>query len=102
MFPERKCQFSSHKDISAVFRFRYVFCKRIFNILVESMQRKQTDDGFVHHAILTKLKHQETELVNEIISMDFQNNSPRKFVYEFATPAAGTTCKVIKFIFHMT
>ena len=66
-------------DISVIFNksgyglFRYCsfplcFCKRIINI----------DHGFVHHTILTRLKRQETSLINETIYMDFQNNSREK------------------------
>ena len=70
---------SSH--VSVIFKsrrfrccsFPLCFCKRIFNILVESLQRKQTDDGFVHLTILTKLKRLETTIINEIINMDFEN-----------------------------
>jgi len=36
--------------------FPLCFCERIFYILVESLQRKQTDDCFVHLNILTNLK----------------------------------------------
>ena len=56
-------EMSSHVSVifkSGRFRccsFPLCFRKRIFNILVEPLQRKQTDDGFVHLTILTKLKH---------------------------------------------
>ena len=51
VFPERKCQvmFPSYlsQDVSAVVRFCYISAAD-FNILVKSLQRKQTDHGFVH------------------------------------------------------
>ena len=71
---------SSHVSVifkSGRFRccsFPLCFRKRIFNILVESLQRKQSDDGLVHLTILTKLKRQETTIINEIIKVDFEND----------------------------
>jgi len=94
MFPSYLLQ-----DVCRCCSFLLYFCKRIFNNLVESLQRKQTGDGFVQLTILTKLKRQETALIIEMINMDFQNNiRENSFVYELATPAVGTTCKVIKLI----
>ena len=51
--------FPSHNDVSAVVRFRYVSANGfVISILVESLQRKQNDDGFVHHKNFEKnLKH---------------------------------------------
>jgi len=40
--------------VSVTFTFCVMFCKRIFNILVESLQRKPNDDGFMHLTILTR------------------------------------------------
>ena len=51
MFRERKCQVMFPSYLS---QFPLRFCKRIFYVLVESLQRKHTDDGFVHLTILTR------------------------------------------------
>ena len=79
------------------------FRKRIFNILVESLQWKQTGHGFVHSFYY----FEEIETLGNCtyISMKLQIWIVRttivrnlKFVYELVTPAADTTCKVIKLI----
>ena len=49
--------FPSHNDVSAVVRFRYVSANGfLILILVEALQRKQTDDAFVHRTILEKIE----------------------------------------------
>ena len=76
---------SSHVSIlfkSRRFRccsFPLCFSRRIFNILVESLQRKQTYDVFIHLTILTKLKRWEITVINEIINMDFENDIPPNY-----------------------
>ena len=59
----RFCQisvmFPSHNDVSAVVRFRYVSANGfVLLILLESLRRKQNDDGFVHHKNFEKIETQ--------------------------------------------
>ena len=56
MFRERKCQVMFKSGRFRCCSLPLCFWKRIFNIciLVESLQRKPTDDGFMHLTILTR------------------------------------------------
>ena len=64
---------SSH--VSVIFKpgrfrccsFPLCFCKRIFNVLVESSERKHTDDGFVHLTILTRKLDLKMNVVSKCI-----------------------------------
>ena len=74
---------SSHVSVifkSGIFGCRScpLFLQTDFDILIESLERKQMDYFFVHLNILKKLKPWETTVINEIIKMDFQNNSRKK------------------------